>query len=226
MKKATSILWGIILVALGVIFGLNALEITNIDIFFDGWWTLLIIIPCVIGLFKSGNKTGNIAGIIAGVVLLLCCRGILDFDTVWKLIVPVLIITFGFKLIFGNKLGNKADMILKNMNANGKKPQSDFAIFSGHDISYDGEVFEGADLVSVFGNVQCDLRNAVFEKDCAIRVNTLFGGVDIFVPENVKVKVSTSSIFGGVDNKAKRTGDNAVTLYITGVCIFGGVDIQ
>ena len=37
----------------GVIFGLNALEITDINIFFDGWWTLFIIVPCFIGLFKD-----------------------------------------------------------------------------------------------------------------------------------------------------------------------------
>lgn len=33
MKKLTKILWGIVLVAAGVLFALNALEITNYDIF-------------------------------------------------------------------------------------------------------------------------------------------------------------------------------------------------
>ena len=36
MKKAKKIVWGILLVVLGVIWGLNALEVTDIDIFFDG----------------------------------------------------------------------------------------------------------------------------------------------------------------------------------------------
>ena len=45
MKKAGNILWGIVLIVIGVIFALNALDITSIDIFFDGWWTLFIIIP-------------------------------------------------------------------------------------------------------------------------------------------------------------------------------------
>ena len=44
--KLSNILWGIVLIILGVIIGLNALDITHIDIFFKGWWTFLIIIPC------------------------------------------------------------------------------------------------------------------------------------------------------------------------------------
>ena len=40
MKDLSRILWGIVLVLLGIIWGLNATGVTNIDIFFDGWWTL------------------------------------------------------------------------------------------------------------------------------------------------------------------------------------------
>ena len=49
-------IWGLILIAIGLVFGLNALEITNIDIFFDGWWTLFIIVPCFIGLITEREK--------------------------------------------------------------------------------------------------------------------------------------------------------------------------
>ena len=35
--KSNNIIWGFILIAVGIIFGLNALDITDINIFFDGW---------------------------------------------------------------------------------------------------------------------------------------------------------------------------------------------
>lgn len=35
MKKLNGIVWGIVLVAAGVLLGLNAFGITDIDIFFD-----------------------------------------------------------------------------------------------------------------------------------------------------------------------------------------------
>ena len=77
MKKIGSVILGIILIAIGAVFALNALNITDIDIFFDGWWTLFIIVPCTIGLFTEREKTGNIIGIAIGVFLLLCCQDIL-----------------------------------------------------------------------------------------------------------------------------------------------------
>lgn len=44
MKRISSVLWGIVVVAAGVILALNAFEITSINLFFDGWWTLIIIV--------------------------------------------------------------------------------------------------------------------------------------------------------------------------------------
>ena len=70
MKKFGNILWGIVLIILGLIIGANALGIADINIFFDGWWTLFIIIPCFIGLFKEREKTGNIIGLFIGIISL------------------------------------------------------------------------------------------------------------------------------------------------------------
>ena len=36
MKKVSSVLWGLVLIAAGVVIALNAMNITDIDIFFDG----------------------------------------------------------------------------------------------------------------------------------------------------------------------------------------------
>ena len=64
MKKGNSIVWGLILILAGVVVALNVLNVTDIDIFFEGWWTLFIIVPCAIGLFNKHDKTGNIMGLV------------------------------------------------------------------------------------------------------------------------------------------------------------------
>lgn len=51
-----NIILGLILIILGVIIGLNTFGITSIDIFFDGWWTLFIIIPAILGYQKKKIK--------------------------------------------------------------------------------------------------------------------------------------------------------------------------
>ena len=83
MKKFGNVLWGLVLIVLGLIIGGNALGITNINVFFDGWWTLIIIIPCFIGLFKEREKTGNIIGLLIGIALLFGIGN--AFDTIVSL---------------------------------------------------------------------------------------------------------------------------------------------
>ena len=223
--KIRSVLWGIFFIVIGALFALNALEITDIDIFFDGWWTLFIIIPSVIGLFTEKDKTDNLIGVAIGVFLLLCSRDILSFSMLWKLLVPTIIMIIGLKMILSALFGNKANQILKQLKENGNVPRSGHATFSGCTLNYQDQVFEGAELSAVFGGVKCDLREAVIEKDCAIEVSAIFGGIDILVPKHINVKVNSTCIFGGISNKTKPNAD-APTLYITGTCMFGGVDIK
>ena len=225
MKKASSILWGIVLIAAGAVFALNALNITNIDVFFDGWWTLFIIVPCAVGLFTEREKTGNIIGIAVGVFLLLCCQDILSFSMLWKLLVPAIIVIIGLKMVFNGLFGNRANEIITKIKQDGGNTKVGCATFSGCNLNYDGDVFEGAELSAVFGGVKCDLRNAIIEKDCAIQVSAIFGGVDILVPENINVKVTSNSIFGGISNKTS-PHKAAPTIYISGTCMFGGVEIK
>lgn len=225
MKKVSSVLWGLVLIAIGVVVGLKAFGM-DINIFFDGWWTLFIIVPCAIGLFTEREKTGNLIGIGVGVFLLLCCQDILSFALLWKLLVPAIIIIVGLKMIFGGLFGNKASEMINTMKQNGNAPRVGCATFSGCNMIFDGEVFEGAELTAVFGGVKCDLRGAVIEKDCAITVSSTFGGIDILVPQNVNVKTNVNGIFGGVSNKTQINKENVVTIYISGNCIFGGVDIK
>lgn len=227
MQKLNRILWGIVLVAVGVVFALNALDIVDINIFFDGWWTLFIIVPCAVGLVTEHEKVGNLIGLLAGVLLLLWCRDVLDFSMLWKLAIPAVIIIIGLKCIFGGVFGGKFDKIEAQMRADGANPANGFSAFSGQNLNFDNEVFTGADLNAVFGGVKCDLRGAIIESDCVINASAIFGGIDIFLPANVNVKVRSNSVFGGVsDKKHRNLPENTVTVYVNGSGIFGGVDIQ
>ncbi len=227
MKKFSNILWGLLFIALGVIIGLNSFGITDINFFFDGWWTLFIIIPCTIELFRSRDKTGNLIGIAVGVALLLACQGILTFDMLWKLMLPGILVIIGLSLVFKDVLFGKKSASFKR--SSDKKGQEDnhFAAFSSKNIKYDGQVFYGNDLTAVFGSVVCDLRNAIIDEDVIINANATFGGVEVIVPENVNVEIKSTAIFGGVEDK-RRVGTiaNAPTVFVSGMCLFGGVDIK
>lgn len=227
MKNTTKIIVGVILIALGVVFGLNALGVAEIDIFFDGWWTLFIIIPCAVGLFTEHEKLGNIIGIVVGVLLFLGAQDIIDFSLLWKLLVPVIIVAVGVKMLFGSFVNSKNQKAIETLKNENQNPKNAAAMFSGVDIDCDNEIFEGAQLNAVFGGVKCDLRKAFIQKDCVITASAIFGGIDILLPDNVNVKISSNSLFGGVsDKRHKNHKDNAVTVYVNATCMFGGVDVK
>ncbi len=227
MKKIGNILWGIVLIIIGIIIGGNALGITNIDIFFDGWWTLFIIIPCFIGLIKDNDKTGSIIGLIVGIALLLGCQNILDFDLVWKLAFPAILVILGVSIIFKDTIGGKINQEIKNLNEKRNDENKYCATFAGQNVKFDEEEFTGADLTAVFGGVKCDLRRAIINSDVVINASSTFGGIEIYVPTNVKVKIKSISIFGGVENKTNTNADeNSHTIYINGTAIFGGVEVK
>lgn len=217
-------IWGIIFIIIGLVLGVNALGIAKIDIFFDGWWTLFIIIPCLVGLFKDKEKTGSIIGILIGVVLLLSAQGILDFEIAWKLALPTILILIGLSIILKNTINKNDFETIKKLNNDSKEEVC--ATFTTQTIEYDDEKFKGTNLTAVFGAIKCDLRKAIIKKDIVINANATFGEIEIYIPENVNIKIKSTSIFGGVDEKKKNKVEEGPTIYINANCLFGGVDIK
>ncbi len=227
MKNITRILWGIVLVAVGVLFGLRAMDLIEFDIFFEGWWTLIIIVPSFISLLTEKDKTGSLVGLLVGVVLFLANRDIISFATLWKLLVPMVIIVIGLGLIFKDVFNRKARDAVKQLNSMNRPVKQCTATFAGQKCAYPGEEFLGAELTAIFGKVDCDLRGALINSDTVVNVSCIFGGVDVYLPENVNVEMCVTPIFGGVSDKLSRPViAGRPTVFINGSCMFGGVDVK
>lgn len=228
MKKFSNILWGLLLILVGVVTGLNSFGVTNINFFFDGWWTLLIIVPCTIELFRSRYKIINLIGIATGVALLLTCQGILTLEMLWKLCLPTILVLIGLMLVFKDALFGKKNANFKRSGDKAGKEDTHFSSFGNKNVRYDGQPFYGNDLTAALGNITCDLRNAFIEEDVIINANAVLGRVDIIVPEGVNIETKSTAILGGVKD-TRRTGDilvNAPTIYVSGLCLFGSVEIK
>lgn len=222
MNRTTNLLWGIIFIVAGIIFGLNALEITNINIFFDGWWTLFIIVPCFIGLFKEEDKQSDLIGFVIGICLLLGCLDIISFDLIWKLLIPTVLVIIGLSFIFKDAFRRN---IKEKINTSENKEYC--ATFGSQTIDFSKEEFKGCSLTAVFGEVKCNLKDAIIKEDIIIKVSSIFGGTTIYIPENVNVKSSSTSIFGGIlDDRKNKTKDAKNTIYVEGITMFGGIKIK
>lgn len=226
MKKLNKILWGLALVAIGIIWGINILGIADINIFFKGWWTLFIIVPSLVGLVSKGSdKGGDLFMLFVGVGLLLASQGVFSFELFWKLLIPALIVVIGLSIIFRSIFKKTRKNIPFSPRAEGGKMQ--FVLFAGADLAYTGQTFEGAKYTALFGGIDVHLEDAVIEHDVTINAAAIFGGIDIYLPQNVNVQVSSASVFGGVENEKKGqiNIEGAPTVYINASGIFGGVDV-
>lgn len=118
MKKITGIALGSLLVAVGILYGLSALDVIKINISLDGWWTLFIIVPGIYGLFTSKDKLGNAAVLLIGIYLLLAARNIISYGVIRKLIIPTAIIMFGLKMIAKSLKGDSGSVNNSNEKRN------------------------------------------------------------------------------------------------------------
>ena len=225
MKNSDNVIWGILLVIIGVIFGLNAVGLTTINVFFEGWWTLFLIVPAVIGLIKEQDKTGSLIMFTIGVVLLLAVRDIIDFEIVWKLLFPCVLVIWGGSLVFKGFTGKDIKDKIKEINVNKEDILHVDAIFSGEKRQIE-ESFSGAEINAIFGSLDLSLTKVNLKNDVVISASSIFGGINLYLPENVNVVINSTNIFGGVENKYVKKASAKITVYISATCLFGGVSIK
>lgn len=219
MKKVNTVIIGILFIIVGVIVGFNSFGITNINIFFSGWWTLFIIIPAINGIISDDEKLGSIIWLIVGIILLLGCQDMISFDIIWKLMLPLILVFIGLSIMFGSKD--------KKLDTKKNKNREFCACFGGQTVKFDDQDFKGAEVNGIFGGITLDLRNAKIKDESVIEAAAVFGGVTILIPEDLKVEIKSTSVFGGVTDKTKSKEKNdKITLYVNGSAIFGGVEIK
>ena len=228
MKKTSNLIWGLLFILIGLSIGLNTLDLVSFNIFFDGWWALIIIIPCLIGLINNEDKTGDIIGLLIGVALLLNAQGIISFDIIWKLAAPLILVIIGLSIILKDNKDSKTNVVIKKINSNDNEKTSVCSAFSSQNIKLNKEKINNLELNAIFGGIEYDLRNGVIKEDIVINATAIFGGIDIIVPDDVNVKIKSTSIFGGASNKKQLMDDKEKkhTVYINASCVFGGVDIK
>jgi hypothetical protein len=102
------------------------------------------------------------------------------------------------------------------------------AIFSGAQRTGRWLVDANTNVVSVFGGVELDLRQAVLsQREVTINIVAIMAGVDVVVPPGVRVVNSIAEIFSGCSMPSDDTvGADAPTIRLTGSAFFSGVSVK
>jgi hypothetical protein len=108
------------------------------------------------------------------------------------------------------------------------EPETMLAVFGG--AQRKGRFRAGRSLkaVAVFGGVEIDLTEAVFDApELVIHCTAVFGGVEIRVPDHVTLRGGGAGIFGGFDVRQQEgTDPHGPVVTVKGAAVFGGVEAK
>lgn len=215
-------IFGLILILLGVFIIFNNAGVIDIGLgeIITTYWPLILIFAGLYNLLT--NPAGRIGGLIVlliGLIFQLNNLEVLealDYISFW----PIIFILIGVSLLFDSK-GNGREIDREKLSV--------FNMFSGSDYRVISNNFKGGSSITIFGGADIDLSRAnIIEDEARLDIFALFGGADIFVPEEWQVVVKGLPIFGGWDNltRQKEGIENPKVLTVSCLAIFGGVDIK
>ncbi len=233
-SNKSNILWGLFLIFLGIGFSGNAFHLWHFRIFFPGFWTLLLIIPCAVSISQKGPRTGSTLGLIIGILLLLSRQGILKGDIVGELIFPLILVVIGIRIIVNNFSTNQIPQSDYHSNSNfdtqkkeDKTLPSYTATFAFQSDNCNNQVFHGANVNATFGSVYLYLEDAIIKEDVVINCNASFGSITLLLPSYVNIRISSKPIFGGVKNFHRESmAFDAPVVSIYAKSVFGNIEIR
>lgn len=111
-----------------------------------------------------------------------------------------------------------------------RRRQLIIAIFSGAVRKGRWDAKPRMNVLTVFGGASLDFREAQLpQQEITVNCTSVFGGVDIVVPPEMRVIDSGIALFGGRDTgsgSAESAGPHAPVLRLTGFTFFGGLSLK
>lgn len=238
MQTSSNRIWlGVILIILGALFIMDNFGFFYFDFhpLFFSWYTIFLIIGIVLVI---NHKNSFIGYVFLGIGLIGILRHFpnfffLDFGNLW----PLIFLAIGLWLLFNRRDSQRYSR--HKTQAGQNQSQTNFssydcidevAVFNTIKRTINSENFKGGRFTSIFGGAKLDFTNAKLAPgENTLEITTIFGGVNIRVPQNWNVLVNVTSIFGGFDDKRfSRVNPAEISqgvLIIKGAAIFGGGEL-
>ncbi len=245
--NARRLLFGLIVIAVGVLFTLDRMGYVNAGEFWEYWPVLLIAagIGRIVQPFSAHERGFGVLLIVAGTWFLLSNLDLIhySFRDVWPIFLVLLGITMVWRAIAGPAWRGPRQRLKEECAAcEGSAPVGGpatsasvmsstvdgFALLGGVNRKCVSQDFRGGSLTAILGGCELDLRSASISSGQAV-VNTFafLGGVDIKVPQEWTVVVQGTPILGAFDDKTVRVGgDASKVLVVKGTAFLGGVEVK
>lgn len=231
---SSQVLMGVLVIAIGLLFLLDNLDIIEIH---DAlaFWPLVFIFAGVAKLLDTSTPNGylvGLAGIGIGTVMILNRLGIIDFS--WRMAWPLVLIGVGAFVVYQAMTGQRAAVFgMVDDQPGAPVPGDDAAqldvtaILGGFERRVHSQDFRGGEVTAVMGGCSLDMRGAsIASGEAVIHVFAFWGGVTIKCPPDWTVVLQGTPIMGGFEEKTVAPPNGSKRLVIRGYAIMGGVEVR
>jgi len=216
--------FGLMVIAVGVLFTLDNLDIIDAYEYLRYWPIGLV----AIGVLKLYHAARGGQGWVGGLFFVsigfwMLIERIVYFRIDAREIVPLFLVFLGGYMVwrgFGGRRTVRSDDAHSTFSA--------LAIMGGVARRSNTQQFRGADLTAVMGGCEIDLRQASIEPgtEAVIDVFALWGGIEIKVPPDWTVVTRAIPIMGGVEDKSHAPATADKRLVIRGLLLMGGAGVK
>ena len=211
---------GIVAIVAGSVLMLDRMGLVQGSHIFRLWPLILIAIGgnALIQSRGRGHVVGGGMIMLAGILNLLFVFHYFQWSQLW----PVMIIGFGVFLIW-EALRPKSYQTCVDVDGSAK------SVFASVEKTVVSREFKEAKIETVFGSAEVDMLHAEMLEDKAyLDVNSVFGSVEIRIPDHWNVIIEANAVFGSCEDKTRPPLPSATpkTLIIRGDAVFGSIEVR
>ena len=239
--SASRLIFGIIVIAIGVLFLLNSAGIADTGNLLQ-WWPMIIVLVGVWRLIagKFRSLFGPLALIAIGAILQIWQLEAFNLDF-GKFLWPAILIVVGIAILAGGARRRRRgrrnssashgtppiiDVDVSSSNYADADDATLHAVVGSQDRVISGD-FQTASINVVMGSGSLDMRNArVMDKPATLEASVVMGEVKVRVPAEWNVRIANSSQMGETkDARPTRSDSDSPDLIIRGSVTMGSLQI-
>ena len=216
----TRITIGIIIIIIGIGMLLDRISGWSFWGAIGDWWPIILVIIGLVNITKSQSSiTFGIIMIFIGSLLLSSNLDLIPLKF-WDMFWPLLLILLGIALLTRYQISRRSKF---------KDKIDIFTIFGSAEEHITTDEFTGGNIFTVFGGCDIDLSESMLNIEGAnLELSAVFGGIQVIVPTDWKIKTKGIPLFGGMSNNTEASIEKdalSPVLNINYTVIFGGVEI-
>ena len=226
-KKLSAVLMGLIIVAIGVIIIGNAAFGWGVNLWFKGWWALLLTVMFLFMIINDRPRFFNVMGlVIFGLLFAKNYIEMLDKVNVWLIVCGAAVLCVGGSIIYHAIFKPRQTGEAFSSTEGGAKADSGTCSFSNLTRDFHGKTFCGGDYTCSFGSLVIDLRGASVTPGSVLELNCSFGKIEVFVDRELKAAVNSDPFCGTVKCDIATAEIGSADLKIDTSCAFGAINIS